>query len=124
MKDNISELSGEELRSAVQRITEDPGFSRMLGELGVASDVGKTPAVPPEVMEKLPGMMAALAPLVRPAEGGAAAGGKPEAGEAEKRKRLLMALRPYLSDHRRGALDSILQMTEMTELLGGMKPKT
>ena len=124
MKENISDLSGEELQSAVRRITEDPGFSRMLGELGVSPQGGSAPSVPPEIMEKLPGMMAALAPLVRQGESGAKPGGKPEASEAEKRKKLLAALRPYLNDSRRGALDSILQMTEMTELLGGLKPKS
>ena len=49
---------------------------------------------------------------------GKSEGGKKELNDGEKRKRLLSALRPYLSDNRRDALDQVLKVTEMTDLLG------
>ena len=69
-------------------------------------------------MQKLPQMMSALAPLVGGKGEGESSGGKKELNEGEKRKRLLSALRPYLSDNRRDALDQVLKVTEMTDLLG------
>jgi hypothetical protein len=61
--------------------------------------------------------------------GGTGKPGGPEKGEneADKRKKLLSALSPYLSDTRRGAVDQILKVTEMTDLLGTLgdiKPKS
>jgi hypothetical protein len=70
------------------------------------------------MMQKLPQMMSALAPLVGGKGEEKSSGGKKEPNEGEKRKRLLSALRPYLSDNRREALDQVLKVTEMTDLLG------
>ena len=126
---DISNMSGEELQGAVESILASPAFSQILGQLQgkSAEEEQKKPAVPaitPEMMQKLPQMMSALAPLV----GG---GGKESSsgstgkgpGDGEKRKRLLAALRPYLSDSRRGAVDQILKVTEMTDLLGALGEK-
>ena len=129
MSQDISNLSGEELQGAVQSILSNAAFSQLLGQLQGKGDAeeSKAPSVPtitPEMMQKLPQMMSALAPLV----GG---GGKESSsgstgkgpGDGEKRKRLLAALRPYLSDSRRGAVDQILKVTEMTDLLGALGEK-
>jgi hypothetical protein len=126
-------MSGEELQGAVESILASPAFSQILGQLQgkSAEEEQKKPAVPaitPEMMQKLPQMMSALAPLV----GGGGKSEKTDGGgkggdEGEKRKKLLAALRPYLSDSRRGAVDQILKVTEMTDLLGtlgDMKPKS
>ena len=127
-KDTIlNGLSEDQLQNAVQSILRDPAFGKLLSEVqGMRED--EPPAVPtitPEMMAKLPQMMTALAPLVGASGGESHAkkeGGdaKNTAGEAEKRKKLLMALRPYLSEGRRDALDGILKVTEMTDLLGGL----
>lgn len=121
----LGNLSGEQLQSAVQSILGDPAFGKLLAQVQGKSPE-ETPAVPsitPEMMAKLPQMMSALAPLV---QSGAGAEEKPKegskggAGEAEKRRKLLLALRPYLSDGRREAVDGILKVTEMTDLLGDL----
>ena len=112
----------------------DPSFAKLLGEIQGGkegeAEPPKPPALTPEMMAKLPEMMTALAPLVgRGGHGGhGASGGHGGEGktpsEAEKRKKLLAALRPYLNENRRGAVDSILKVTEMTDLLEGLKPKS
>ena len=116
-------MSGEELQGAVESILASPAFSQILGQLQgkIGEEETKAPAVPaitPEMMQKLPQMMSALAPLVGGKGEGKSSGGKKELNEGEKRKRLLSALRPYLSDNRRDALDQVLKVTEMTDLLG------
>ena len=120
---DISNMSGEELQGAVESILASPAFSQILGQLQGkgGEEETKAPAVPaitPEMMQKLPQMMSALAPLVGGKGEGKSSGGKKELNEGEKRKRLLSALRPYLSDNRRDALDQVLKVTEMTDLLG------
>ena len=132
MNRDLSQMSGEELQGAIQNIMADPAFGQLLGQLqGKSPDAAEKPAMPaitPEMMQKLPQMMSALAPLV----GGGGKSEKTDGGgigrdEGEKRKKLLAALRPYLSDSRRGAVDQILKVTEMTDLLGtlgDMKPKS
>lgn len=120
---DISNMSGEELQGAVESILASPAFSQILGQLQgkSAEEEQKKPAVPaitPEMMQKLPQMMSALAPLVGGKGEEKSSGGKKELNDGEKRKRLLSALRPYLSDNRRDALDQVLKVTEMTDLLG------
>ena len=67
-------------------------------------------------------MMAALAPLTGAGKDSPSAQGSDKASlhDAEKRKRLLAALKPYLSGSRREAVDSIMKVTEMTDLIGRM----
>ena len=129
MSQDVSNLSGEELQGAVQSILSNPAFSQLLGQLQGKGDSeeSKTPSVPtitPEMMQKLPQMMSALAPLVGGGGKESSSGGTGKGpGDGERRKRLLAALRPYLSDSRRGAVDQILKVTEMTDLLGALGEK-
>lgn len=123
----LSGLSGDQLQNAVQSILRDPAFGKLLSEVqGKREDEPPAvPAITPEMMAKLPQMMTALAPLVGSSAGESHAkkeGGdtKSTANDAERRKKLLMALRPYLSEGRRDALDGIVKVTEMTDLLGGL----
>ena len=123
MSQDISNMSAEELQGAVQSILSNPAFGQILGQLqGKGEEEQNPPAMPaitPEMMQKLPQMMSALAPLVGGAGKEKSSGGSAKDGhEGEKRKRLLAALRPYLSDGRRDAVDQILKVTEMTDLLG------
>lgn len=124
MSRDISNMSGEELQGAVQSILSNPAFAQILGQLQGkdGGEEAKAPAVPsitPEIMQKLPQMMSALAPLIGGSKG-SGTDGKKEQSDNEKRRRLLAALRPYLSDGRRGAVDQILKVTEMTDLLGSL----
>ena len=115
-------MSAEELQGAVQSILSNPAFGQILGQLqGKGEEEQNPPAMPaitPEMMQKLPQMMSALAPLMGGKGEGKSSGSKKEINDGEKRKRLLAALRPYLSDNRRGAVDQILKVTEMTDILG------
>ena len=122
----LNGLSGEQLQTAVQSILSDPAFGKLLREVqgGEGEQTPAIPTVTPEMMAKLPQMMSALAPLVgsaKKADSDKKEEGRTNTADSEKRKKLLMALRPYLSDNRREAVDGILKMTEMTELLGGLQ---
>ncbi len=133
---DFSALRGDDLQSAVQGILNDPAFGKILAEVsGHTVTTKETPDSPPqksmpqitpEMMARLPQMMSTLAPLVSGMQGDKKdSNEKHTAGEAEKRKKLLAALRPYLSSSRRDAIDSIMKVTEMTDLLsqfGGIKP--
>lgn len=122
----LNGLSGEQLQTAVQSILSDPAFGKLLREVqgGEGEQTPAIPTVTPEMMAKLPQMMSALAPLVgsaKKADSDKKEEGRTNTADSEKRKKLLMALRPYLSDNRREAVDGILKMTEMTDLLGGLQ---
>lgn len=122
----LNGLSGEQLQMAVQSILSDPAFGKLLREVqgGEGEQTPAIPTVTPEMMAKLPQMMSALAPLVgsaKKADSDKKEEGRTNTADSEKRKKLLMALRPYLSDNRREAVDGILKMTEMTDLLGGLQ---
>ena len=139
---DISAMSPEELQGAVQSILANPAFAKLAAEVsgGTASaqpqDTQSTPAsapampqISPEMLAKLPQMMSAMAPLLsgRQGKGDGGKGGKDDGnkdGDAERRKRLLAALKPYLSSQRKDAIDSILKVTEMTDLLGQLGSKS
>jgi len=126
----LNGLSGEQLQTAVQSILSDPAFGKLLREVqgGEGEQPPAIPTVTPEMMAKLPQMMSALAPLLSGMQGEKKESGgaeKSSASDAEKRKKLLAALKPYLSSSRRDAVDSIMKVTEMTDLIsqfGGGKP--
>lgn len=131
---DISAMQPEELQSAVQSILKDPAFAKLVGELSgqpqpapasaereEAQSASAVPQIPPEMLARLPQMMSALSPLLSGGkEGKKEDGPSGDKGDAEKRKRLLAALKPYLSSSRRDAVDSILKVTEMTDLMGKM----
>lgn len=68
----------------------------------------------PELMAKLPQVMALLKPMLGEASSPAPA--KPATHE-EERERLLLSLRPFLSKERRELLESILKLSKLGELL-------
>lgn len=118
-------ISEEQLQSAVQSIASSPAFGKLLGEMQGKSDGTpmQLPPITPEMMAKLPQMMAALAPLTGAGKESPSAQGTDKASlhDAEKRKKLLAALKPYLSGSRRDAVDSIARMTELTDILSALK---
>ena len=130
----------EDIGAAVERIMADPEFARMVKELG--GDGG-------DLMEKLPGVMETLGPILGGAGRGADSqnGGKnpdESSGAAEKpvphplapsnggterynrtnAERLFLALRPYLGERRRGLVDRCVSVMKMGEILKavGMTP--
>ena len=132
---DISSMSPEELSGAVQSILQNPAFARLAAEVsgGTASapqnepqsSPASAPAMPqisPEMLARLPQMMSAMAPLLSgmQGKGDGGKGGTEDRkdGDSERRRRLLAALKPYLSSQRKDAIDSILKVTEMTDLIG------
>lgn len=123
-KRDLSSLSSEELGNAVQGILKDPAFGKLLSELSgksegaaVKEEPAAPPSIPPEMLSKLPQMLSALSPLVKGGGEKETGAGKSPKSETEKRRRLLEALKPYLSDSRREAIDGIMKVTEMTDLM-------
>ena len=79
----------------------------------------------PALLEKLPGIIATLKPLLG-SPGGAS--GEPHKGKEPDsvpvcRDNLLLALRPFLSPERRQAVDSILRISKLGEILGRLDLK-
>ena len=130
MNRDLSQMSGEELQGAIQNIMASPAFGQLLGQLqGKSPDAAEKPAMPaitPEMMQKLPQMMSALAPLV----GGGGKSEKADGGgkggdEGEKRKKLLLRL--GLPEHVSAnaivqALDLLYSKKELEALIGELIP--
>ncbi len=73
----------------------------------------------PAMMEKLPAMMAAIKPLM-----GTIQPSKPSADSNSPeacRDRLLLALKPFLSNERRQAVDSILRIAKLSTVFRELK---
>ncbi len=81
------------------------------GLLSVLSD--------PEMMKKLPAMMAAIKPMLGslPKPAPEAAPSSPEAN----RDRLLSALKPFLSENRRQAVDTVLRIAQLSAVFRKLK---
>lgn len=132
MNGDLSNLSGDELKSTVEGILANPAFGKLVENLqGDGADADSSaiapPQISPDMMAKLPQIMAAISPLLSASKdtGGKlnTADGEKKPVSADQQKKLLAALRPYLNDHRQSAVDQILRITEMTDLLGSIAPK-
>ena len=67
------------------------------------------PKLSPEIMAKLPEIMGMLS---------SSEGGKKHNSKMEDRKRLLTAMKPFLSEKRRHAVDSIVNIAGFADLFG------
>ena len=67
----------------------------------------------PELMSKLPEVLEAIKPLVNT--------GKPHSDAPDKRLALLCALKPYMSEHRREAIDYITKINKLGGLFNNLK---
>lgn len=125
------------LSAMIAEVMKNPELAKMVAEIkanmasGETAAAGEAPgaeasaasaapaasapsgAIPPDVLAKLPEMMAVL---------GKGGPGKdtPAARDAENRRRLLVALRPYLNPARKDAVESILKVTQITDLFGSL----
>lgn len=78
----------------------------------------------PAVMEKLPQVMAMLAPMMsqgRVSEDAKAVSAVPQKFNAQNRESLLCALKPFLSPHRQTAVDSIMRISQLGHILQQLK---
>lgn len=65
-----------------------------------------TAALPPELLGKLPALMGALGPMM---------GGK--GGAKDEKSALLLALKPYMSPQRCEAIDKLIMISRLSELM-------
>ena len=104
------------LSAIAQQLASNPEIAKITG--------GKPPSVTPEMMSALPSIMQAIAPGFSGTDKNEKASGDGgEVCDAECRKRLLLALKPYLSDGRRDALEGILAVAQLGDLLAGFDKK-
>lgn len=79
----------------------------------------------PEMMEKLPGMIATLAPVMSglqsPARTETEKNAPAHANRAGCRDQLLLSLKPFLSQKRCDAIDTMLRIAALSQVLGQMK---
>lgn len=73
------------------------------------SPVSAIPKLSPELMSKLPEIMGMLS---------SSEGGKKHTSRMDDRKRLLNAMKPFLSEKRRNAVDSIVNIAGIADLFG------
>ena len=115
---------GDELSGVIGKLMNDEKFSEILEAVkssfsasdendtqksDIAAPVPQIPALSPELMSKLPEIMSMLS--------GGESSGKTDSRLAD-RKRLLQALKPFLSQSRREAVDSIVNIAGIADLLG------
>ena len=122
-----------DIAEVVSRLMSDPGVTEAVKKLSGGS-AGVSPAhetgpsvtetersgINGELAAKLPEMMKLLKPMLYSAEKG-----KGESTEADKRNRLLAALKPYLSDSRREVIDRVISLPDLgslSELMSKLKP--
>ena len=68
-----------------------------------------------DISAKLPELMSTVAPVIASLSG---KGGKPP---DDDRARLLYALRPYVNPHRREAIETIVQLSRISEIIKSVK---
>ena len=100
----LNEVENDATLSADSKgASEAGGGSSEAGEMGAFS-------LPPELMARLPSLLRAVQSLTEPPKGSDTPPHTPEA--------LLCALRPYLSEPRRRALDTMVRIARLSESLG------
>ena len=133
--DNLT--SGEDLSEMLEKLMADEKFGEILNAvkssfsagaedssdsveveasavsadvLPAESPISAIPGLSPELISKLPMIMSMLS------------GGKPDGQKSDSklqdRKRLLQALKPFLSQSRRDAVDNIVNIAGIADLLG------
>lgn len=118
------------LEEMIARVMQNPEIRNMIAASG-SERVEKETSTPSadEISARLPEVMEMLKRSgIAESIGGKQAGknenpdegGKTTRREEENRRRLLSALKPYLSPERRDALEGILKMSQLTDLLGAL----
>jgi len=75
-----------------------------------AAELPAPPTLPPELMAKLPDLVATLAPVLHGEQ-------SPKKPNHDKRTALLLALRPYLSQNRCEAIDYITRIGKLGDVI-------
>lgn len=103
----------EKLKASVENTEAAPPDSSKTEEKKEQIQLTETFPDAAQITEKLPQVMAALSPLM---ENGSI-GKTSHKGSVECRNNLLVALRPYLNDGRRGMIDKIMALSKFTGIM-------
>jgi hypothetical protein len=127
---DISLPSAEALSSMINTLKENPALLQSIASsLGMASDtesekaaeevstlaeqkseeVPKAPTMPPEIMKALPTILSLMN-----------GEGKPKSQSEANREALLYALKPYLSQSRADAIEKIIRLSRIGDILSGL----
>ena len=116
-------LSNPALMASISQIAS--GMPSQNANKGETADASTPPAIDPELAAKLPEMIKTLSPLLS----GALSSPKPSPPKkdspSEQRCALLLALKPFLSPERQSAADSLLRLSQLSDVLGsqGFPPR-
>ena len=116
-------MNGENgsLEEMIARVMQNPEIRNMVAAAGGKGEEGLKAPSDDEIGEKLPAVMAMLksSGIMDSLSGKKEEqSGKTPQREEENRRRLLIALKPYLNPARQDALESLLKMSQLTDLLG------
>lgn len=127
---DISLPSAEALSSMINTLKENPALLQSIASsLGMASDtesekkeeevstlaeqkseeVSKAPTMSPEIMKALPTILSLMN-----------GEGKPKSQSEANREALLYALKPYLSQSRADAIEKIIRLSRIGDILSGL----
>ena len=117
--DNLPDLSA--------LASSDSGIGDMIGKLmsrpdliqNIASELGLAPSAPPAEEKKAQNGKDDTIPASAPSPFESRGEKK---GKTSDKERLLLALKPYLSDKRRDAIDMMLKLDSLTSLMGSINP--
>ncbi|MEE0970605.1 MAG: hypothetical protein U0M06_14655 [Clostridia bacterium] len=122
LKNILSVIGSTNQEAAVinnEQDKESEGSENNLENEDESAPVSASVSIPPEILAKLPGIISAL--------GGIGGTSDQEKGKGQAKKKgcsereaLLCALKPYLSPHRAKALDKIIQLSRLGDILGSI----
>lgn len=130
--------TGRDVSEMIQKLMEDDSVKALISSIkdgGGAPEHDSTPAsasegevipaggegssgfsLSPEMIAKLPQVMSALSGITGGKDGGTSAP-KGDGGRMADRKKLLLALKPFLSPRRCEAIDSIVNIAGLSDIL-------
>ncbi len=86
-------------------------------KISETAESASTDTVQKDISAKLPDLMANAAPILAALSGGGKGGKMPD----DDRTRLLCALKPYVNPHRKEAIDTIVNLARISEVIKTIK---
>lgn len=127
-------MENGDIASLISKIVENPEFAGMVNELR-GGDTKNSGDVSKEMLDKLPGIMSMVAPMLG-GESGSGGGGAvndkpapraslsaPSKGDKYDKARaakLMQALKPYLTHERAEIIDKCLSVMQLTDIVGAL----
>ena len=116
-------LSNPALMASISKIAS--GMPSQGAEQGETAATSTLPAIDPELVAKLPEMIRTFSPLLSGAQSSPKPTPPKKESPSEQRCALLLALKPFLSPERQSAADSLLRLSQLSDVLGsqGFPPR-